>query len=231
MAATTIIKPGAVTSETDGQMESEFEDFILVQNHPCVMAQSVFTQKQVDFHVYDDIGSRASATQILDDIKSYLRKYDFSSNDFFTFVAAFRNPGTFSEKEFEKLLWQQLQFIHEADDAPWDPDVSHDQEDSNFSFSIDGKAFYIVGMHPGSSRMARQSPFPVMVFNLHWQFEKLREMGAYENVRDKIRERDLELQGSNNPMLEDFGEKSEARQYSGRKVEESWKCPFHHQKK
>ncbi len=230
MATKTILESGVSTSEPDRQMESQFEDFILVQDHPCVMAQSVFTQKQVDFHVYEELGTETSAQQILKDIKNYLGNYDFSSNDFFTFVAAFKNSETFSEKEFEKLLWQQLQYIHEADQADWDPEVNPDKESKNFSFSIAGQAFYMVGMHPGSSRMARQSPFPVLVFNLHWQFEKLREMGAYDNVRNKIRERDFELQGSNNPMLEDFGEKSEARQYSGRAVEEAWKCPFLNQK-
>ena len=55
-------------------------------------------------------------------------------------------------------------------------------------------------------------------------------MGAFNTVRNKIRERDIELQGNINPMLEDFGENSEARQYSGRKVEEEWKCPFHRKK-
>jgi FPC/CPF motif-containing protein YcgG len=90
-----------------------------------------------------------------------------------------------------------------------------------------GKAFYVVGMHPNSSRIARQSPFPTIVFNLHWQFEKLRQMGSYETVRDRIRERDEELQGSMNPMLSDFGKGSEAKQYSGKKVDDNWKCPFH----
>lgn len=230
MTTNSVNKPSAPASEKDQEMKSRFEDFILVNNHPCVMAQSVFTQKQVDFHVYEGLGTETAAGQILKDLEGYLGKYDFSSNDFFTFVAAFRNNEPLKEKEFEKLMWQQLQYIHEADDADWDKDVSPDKESKNFSFSIAGKAFYLVGMHPGSSRMARQSPFPVMVFNLHWQFEKLREMGAYDTVRDKIRERDFELQGSNNPMLEDFGEKSEARQYSGRKVSEAWKCPFHQQK-
>jgi FPC/CPF motif-containing protein YcgG len=226
MDTNTTTKREAPASEADQQMESQFEDFILENNHPCVMAQSVFTQKQVDFHVYEELGTKTAANYILKDIKEYLGKYDFSSNDFFTFIAAFRNSETFSEKEFEKLMWQQLQYIHEADEADWDPEVNPDPQSKNFSFSIAGQAFYMVGMHPGSSRMARQSPFPVMVFNLHWQFEKLREMGAYDNVRNKIRERDFELQGSNNPMLEDFGEQSEARQYSGRAVEEAWKCPF-----
>ena len=40
------------------------------------------------------------------------------------------------------------------------------------------------------------------------------------------RARDIELQGSINPNLADFGEASEARQYSGREVEDQWQCPY-----
>ena len=200
--------------------------FIVEDDHPCVMAQTVFSMDKVDLHVYENFGSKNTALKILKDIKKYLAKYDFDNNDFYTFVATFPDRKDYTEKQFEELFWKQLQFIHEADDQPWDPTVSSDPDSKEFSFSIHGKAFYMVGLHPNSSRMARQSPIPAMAFNLHWQFEKLRDMGAYHNVRDKIRERDRELQGDNNPMLEDFGEKSEARQYSGRKVGEEWKCPF-----
>lgn len=213
-------------NNSDANAKSIFKNFIIEENHPCMMAQTVFSMDQVDFHEYDDFGSKNTARKILRDLKAYLNKYDFDSNDFFTFMASFRGRKDYSEKQFEDLLWKQLQFIHELDDQPWDPAVSGDPGDKNFSFSIAGKAFYLVGLHPNSSRKARQSPAPTIAFNLHWQFEKLREMGAYQNVRDKIRERDRELQGDNNPMLEDFGESSEARQYSGRKVGEEWKCPF-----
>ncbi len=146
-------------------------------------------------------------------------------------MVGFKGRQDYSEEEFEKVLWQQLQYLHEEDDQPWDEAVSPDPESKNFSFSLGGKAFYIVGLHPNSSRKARQAPYPAIAFNLHWQFEKLREMNTYHTVRDKIRERDIELQGEINPMLEDFGESSEARQYSGRKVGEEWKCPFLHSKK
>jgi FPC/CPF motif-containing protein YcgG len=67
---------------------------------------------------------------------------------------------------------------------------------------------------------------PVLVFNLHEQFEALRESGAFERMRDTIRRRDEELQGSVNPMVGDYGTVSEARQYSGRKLEEGWEPPF-----
>jgi hypothetical protein len=47
-------------------------------------------------------------------------------------------------------------------------------------------------------------------------------------MQEAIRQRDIALQGSINPVLARFGEASEARQYSGRAVESNWKCPFHH---
>ena len=53
-------------------------------------------------------------------------------------------------------------------------------------------------------------------------------MGTYKRVRNTIRKRDKKLQGNINPMLEDFGATSEAKQYSGRKVSEKWECPFKH---
>lgn len=213
-------------STEEHQIKAEFDQFIVGDNHPCVMAQTVFSMDKVDFHVYDNFGSKATARNILKDIESYISQYDFDTKEFFTFVAVFKGRKDFTEKQFEELMWKQLQFIHDLDEVPWDPSVSKDPKDENFSFSIGGRSYYMVGLHPNSSRMARKSPYPAIAFNLHWQFEKLREMGTYHTVRNKIRERDKELQGSNNPMLEDFGKTSEARQYSGRNVGEEWKCPF-----
>jgi FPC/CPF motif-containing protein YcgG len=219
-------KETPVSENSEKDLKKEFEDFIIAENHPCVMAQTVFSMDHVDFHTYTNFGSKEAATKIIEDLKRYIARYDFESKDFFTFIAAFKDEDSFTEDEFEKTLWQQLNLLHEVDDTPWDKNVSDDPENGNFSFSLGGRAFYIVGLHPNSSRMARQTPYPAIAFNLHWQFEKLREMGTYHTVRNKIRERDSELQGSINPMLRDFGVNSEARQYSGRKVGEEWKCPF-----
>ena len=65
-----------------------------------------------------------------------------------------------------------------------------------------------------------------LVFNLHSQFETLREDGRYEKLRAAITERDIAFSGSRNPMLKQHGESSEARQYSGREVGAEWRCPF-----
>ncbi len=193
-----------------------------------MMAQTVFEMDRAVLKSYSELGSEEVAKKMYEDIKRYLEGYDFEENSFQTFIATFPTTEVFSEKEFEELLWKQLQWLHKVDSQPWDPSVSSDPTSSKFSFSVAGKAFYIVGMHPKSSRLARQAPFPTLVFNLHWQFEKLREMGTYRRVRNTIRKRDKNLQGFINPVLEDFGKDTEARQYSGRKVEGDWECPFHH---
>lgn len=206
-----------------------FKDWIVKDKHPCVMAQTVFKMDMVEYHEYVDFGTKSSVESILRDLEDYIENYDFDSNDFFTFIAAFpQDTKDLSEEEFENKLWLQLQNLHEADNSDWDHRVSADPEDKNFSFSLKGRAFYVVGLHANSSRKARQSLYPTLVFNLHWQFEKLRDMKTYDRVKKRIRKRDKKLQGHINPVLEDFGDNSEAKQYSGRQIEEDWKCPFQH---
>ena len=208
-------------------IDQEFKEFIITQNHPCIMANTVFQMDKYHLKLYDDIESHDIIDPILADIENYLKHYDFESNQFESLIMCFTDNDFKTEFAYEKALWNLLQKLHDTDEAQWDSNVSDDPEDINFSFSIKGKAFYIIGMHPKSSRLARQSPYCTIVFNLHWQFEKLREMGTYQKVRNRIRIRDKELQGFINPSLSDFGEKSETKQYSGRNVENNWKCPFH----
>lgn len=206
----------------------KFRQFVIDQDHPCLMAQSVFRGSKLNFHEYKGFGTAANAGIMLKSLDRYLASIDLFSNDVYSFIAAFPEDRIHDEMEFEEKLWKQLHHLHKLDEFPWDPKVDKDPDKSNFSFSLRGHAFYVIGMHPDSSRKARQSPFPAMVFNLHSQFEKLREMGVYDSLKQHIRTRDLELQGSINPMLADFGHDSEARQYSGREVDRQWKCPFHH---
>lgn len=227
MKATLPEKKSALRADT---IQEEFKSFIIDGKHPCVMANTVFALDDFHLHLYKSLGSKTAAKKLLKDLRDYIEEYDFSDNKFKAFIAVFPEMALESEKEFENLLWQQLQIIHDEDPVAWDNRVSNNPEHNEFSFSIGGRAFYVIGMHPKSSRMARRSPYPTLVFNLHWQFEKLREMGVYQKVRDKIRKRDAALQGTINPVLEDFGDRSEARQYSGRNVESDWKCPFHSKK-
>lgn len=210
-------------------IDNDFKEFIVDKKHPCIMANTVFMMDNYHIKAYDDILSRDIIPSVLSDIENYVAQYDFESNQFESLIFCFKNNNFETELEFEKALWTFLQRLHNNDDAAWDANVSADPNDAEFSFSVKGKAFFIIGMHPNSSRLSRQAPYCTVVFNLHWQFEKLREMGTYESVKKRIRKRDESLQGFINPVLRDFGTDSETKQYSGRAVEPTWKCPFHQQ--
>ena len=125
-------------------------------------------------------------------------------------------------------IWAQLQMLHDRD-APlhdWDPAVSSNPDDPHFSFSFASHAFFIIGLHPGSARLARQFPWPTLVFNPHAQFERLREEGKFEKMQEVIRQREEQLEGSGNSVLADYGTDTEAKQYAGRVVEPGWHPPF-----
>lgn len=204
--------------------------FIKENDHPCLSAQSVVKNDTLEIGSYKMFGSTDAAEQMAKDLRSFIKKRSRLKTRLVSFMAIFSGPKGLSEVEFENSLWRQLQLLHNLDNEQWDDEVSHNPEDPDFSFSFGGKAFYIIGMHPNSSRLARQFPYPALVFNLHEQFEKLRAQGHYYKMRDIIRERDKKLQGYVNAMVADHGTSSEAKQYSGRVVDESWKCPFHNKK-
>jgi FPC/CPF motif-containing protein YcgG len=175
------------------------------------------------------MGTRATTAGLAYDLWEYVRELPTLETEYATFIASFAAPLTSDEREWEELLWSQLQSLHEMDKPhhAWDSTVSSDPEDPAFSFSFAGTAFFIVGLHPSSSRLARRFAWPTLVFNAHAQFERLREQHQFDRMRQTIRTRDHQLQGSLNPNLSNYGEHSEARQYSGRAVEGDWKCPFH----
>ena len=88
------------------------------------------------------------------------------------------------------------------------------------------------GIRAAFDAAARRFAWPALVFNPHAQFERLRRDGQFDRLRDRIRDRDVALQGTINPNLSDFGERSEARQYSGRDTSATaWTCPFHANKR
>jgi FPC/CPF motif-containing protein YcgG len=126
------------------------------------------------------------------------------------------------------MMWRRLQSISDLDalEYAWDTRVSNDSGSPNFSYSIKSEALYVIGLHNGSNRRARHFRYPTLVFNPRSQFDQLRASKKYGPMREAVRKRDLKFSGSINPMLTDFGEASEAIQYSGKQYEKSWKCPF-----
>ncbi|MBJ3783735.1 guanitoxin biosynthesis heme-dependent pre-guanitoxin N-hydroxylase GntA [Devosia sediminis] len=214
-------------------LEKELEDFILANDFPCVGAKSALRKGQLTTYVAHSLASAWNDVEIHDRLMQFAWAYQAEPTLFTSFAVIYEQPVSLTEAEFEQFMWERLQSLTEKDG--WrgqrpDPRVSADPNDPHFSLSFGGEAFFVVGMHPHASRPARRFSHPVMVFNLHDQFETLREENRYEKLRASILARDEDLAGSINPMLARHGESSEARQYSGRQVSDEWACPFHRPK-
>ncbi len=195
---------------------------------PCVGAKTALAQNDIRIVEARSIFCPADDQHILESLYSFIESFDGDKQTFRSLIVVFKDAETLPEEVFEKCLWKRLQALNTLDTCEWDKSVSSDPQDNNFSFSIGGRAFYVIGMHPGSSRKARQFAYPALVFNLHEQFEQLRSSGKYNSFRQLVRRRDIAFSGSSNPMLADFKAASEAIQYSGRQVDpNAWKCPFH----
>ena len=207
----------------------ELQQMIVDRDYACTGAQAAFGQEAYRLGVYPEMGSEEATAGLAHDLFTFLNERKRIDSDFGTFVAAFAGPTGLDEAGFEARLWDQLQRLHEMDMVhhAWDPDVASDPADPRFSYSFAGESCFVVGLHAHSSRPSRRFPYPLLVFNSHEQFRRLREQGMYERLQKVIRQREVEQHGSLNPMLSDFGTRSEARQYSGRAVEEIWQCPFH----
>lgn len=201
---------------------------VIDEDYPCVMARSIFSRHGARLGSYGGLGSPTTAAVVCHDWYEFAREFPPPADEWVSFVTMFSPDGVDDELSFEKLLWQQLQAMHDIDRQffDWSPAVSDDPANPRFAFSIGGRAYFLVGMHPQASRLARRTALPTVIFNLHEQFERLRDGGQYERVRDRIRVRDIALQGDVNPMLSGFGERSESREYSGRAVGDDWRCPF-----
>ena len=200
---------------------------------PCVGAKAALARDAIEPHVFDRLGNRANDAPLLDALARFAWRIDAADADdtaVRSLVALFDGPADTDECRFEAMLWSQLQRLHDLDvrrGTPWAPDVSRDPEDPRFSLSLAGHPFFVIGLHPGASRLARRFEAPALVFNSHRQFDRLRADGRYAKMQAATRKRDTALQGSINPNLADFGTSPETRQYSGRRVEADWACPLH----
>jgi len=216
-------------------IHDQFRALVLHPSFSCLGAKSALRGDSYQLGIYDGLGSAEATRGLARDLAAFAAglgeeaasEDDAHTGRLKTFVASFLRPVPGDEVEFERLLWMQLQALHDGDPlSAWDPAVSSDPEDAHFSFSIAGRAFFVVGLHAASTRWARRFAWPTLVFNPHAQFERLRQDGHFRRLQRLIRTREEALQGSVNSNLSDFGERSEARQYSGRPVGEGWRCPF-----
>jgi len=210
-------------------IEAEYFDFLNTKAFPCIGAKTAVAKQQASCHVVDHMACPKDDNNILQFLYCFVDEYRKSDEIFHSAAIIFEEPIALTEDIFDELLWQRLQALSNLDATKYSYDkrVDADPLSGNFSFSLKEEAFFIIGLHPCSSRASRQFSYPTLVFNPHQQFEKLKQTNKYESMKATVRKRDVVYSGSVNPMLNDFGESSEALQYSGRKYDSQWQCPLH----
>ena len=211
----------------DQETVRAFKTFLRRKSYPCLGAKAALKRRALHCLCASDICAATDDERIVAWIQSFALKAH-EEDVFVSLAVLFPASSALSETQFEDALWQRLGAMHVLDRAhhDWDASVSADPASRHFSMSVGGKGFFVIGLHPSASRLARRFRCPVMVFNLHSQFEQLRADGRYDKLRSAIAARDIAYAGSSNPMLATYGQRSEARQYSGRAVGDDWLCPF-----
>ena len=226
------IEPGRARRRGHAPLAARFLEHVDSPDFPCVGSKAALARDRIrtaQFRSLACTGEAAAVQAALEQFALFVDAQLDRTSAVHSFAALFEGPRATDERQFEGLLWRFLQALHEVDRGRghrWAGDAASDPDHPRFSLSVASHPFFVIGLHPGASRLARRFEVPVLVFNSHRQFERLRADGRYAKMQAATRARDLALQGSLNPNLADFGAAPETRQYSGRAVEADWKCPL-----
>lgn len=204
-----------------------FSDFMRERGFPSVGAKSTLINGDLRIIVAGDLGCDDADGQILTVMQAMPREQS-TQNGLVPLVVLFPATPELTERGFEGQMWDRLQALHDRDSADfvWDWRVSSDPSAANFGVSIGGAGFYVAGLHPGATRIARRAPMAAIVFDPHAQFRALKSVGTAAKLRHAVRRRDVATQGGTNPMPVEQGAGSEAREYGGRVMRADGARPF-----
>lgn len=216
---------GVVAPQNDpAAVDAHFRAWVLDGRFPCLGASSAVRHGDYILHTCPPLGTEAGAQACLHALDETIAAFPVDSHPVTILVAVFDGPWDVDENKFEEMLWLHLNFLREqtplASMSGSAPLAGRDFEDPGFAFA--DRDFFIVGMHPRASRIARRFRWPTLVFNALTHSQKLRDDGHYDLMRDRIRNRDLRLQGTLNPTLD----LPQLAQFSGRAVGSDWRCPL-----
>ncbi|CAF1279394.1 unnamed protein product [Adineta ricciae] len=219
-------------SNEDCQMKEEFKQHVFSTNFPCLNAKIALKRNAFDFDVYDTFCSEETTKLLWQNLMKFINKQSFlweNNHIFTTYVACFRTPENLSEDIFEILLWKQLQQLHEEDvrnGMKWSKNYSNDPSNTDFAFSIGERGFFLVGLHPQSSRNGRRFSKIAIAFNSQDQFTNLRRLNLLTEIKQVVRQNDLLYNGSINPNVIENENGPGPFEYSGKLIQPEWKPNF-----
>lgn len=226
--AQSALEPSPVDEHLPAQIDQQLRETVFQESYPCVAAVQALSRNDYAIGIYGTLGTARHWQGLRADLLAYLAEQQRTGSLYRTMFAVFPEASEYSEEAFERAMWHELSSLTSSEErsTDWSPGAISDPEQPGFVFSLGGQPLFVVGVHPHSSRRGRRFPFAGMVFNAFAQFEQLERKGSYERMVKVNRERDLAFDGSVNPMVEQYGDKWEAIQFSGKSNSSAWKCPF-----
>lgn len=226
----TAAREGKISAALEARRQNfmhDTQELFAQKDYPCVAALQAYHQDEYQVGFYGSFGEGQMWQQLRSDALYFLNEQRRTGSLHLSFWAVFEECYL-NEEEFESALWRELSYLtsEEDRDSDWPANATKDPLNPMFRFALGGEEFFVVGMHPHSSRQARRFPTPALIFNVFNQFDQLAKLGKYEPMVQLNRQRDLRFQGSVNPMAEKHGESWESIQFSGRTNPSTWKCPF-----
>ena len=157
----------AVRPHDTNLIARELNDWMASPEFPCIGAKAALRRHQLEILVVPDIRLGSSDALITARLQDFAIRHDTDEKMFVSQAVIFHNDADLSEEEFETHLWQRLVSLHAIDrrDYRWDPKVDSDPQSPHFSLSIGGKGYFVVGLHPNASRVARRFKYPTLIFN------------------------------------------------------------------
>lgn len=214
-------------SLAEGSVREAMRAFVTQKDYPCIAALKSQQANEFRLGIYEDFGSGRTGRSLRARLGEFLAEQKRTDSPYLSFWAVYGGESHFSEEEFERRMWHELSSLTSLAEksADWGPHES-DPRSRKFAFCLFGEPFFVVGLHPNSSRRARRFGRPALVFNVFRQFAALQRKGAYLPMVRTNRLREMKFDGGVNPMAKKHGEQWEAIQFSGRENSEDWVCPF-----
>jgi FPC/CPF motif-containing protein YcgG len=212
----------------ESAITEEISRLIRQKNYPCIAALRALELGEMRGGFFSAFGSGEAGRALRAQLGLFLREQSQNGSEYLTFWAFFDPAPALSEEAFEAALWRELSALTSEEErgADWGAHPA-DPAKRSFSFCLFGEPFFVVGLHPASSRPGRRFSRPALVFNVFRQFEALEKKGAYDPMVRTNRRRDVKFSGQVNPMAEKYGDEWEAIQFSGKENSAAWRCPFH----
>ncbi|MGH2508352.1 MAG: YqcI/YcgG family protein [Ktedonobacteraceae bacterium] len=193
---------------------SYFKQLVSDEHFTCLAGRTVARTNQYAYCAYPDMTDACIAEGILHDLIKFSLKQDHEQTSalFRSFVAAFRDPQIANPLAGAECLYTLLRNMDEKNSQHfgWAEGFSHDTDSSSFGYSAGGEAFFLAYFYPTAYWAYRRSDVTFVVFNAHKILQKLRELGRFAKLRDKIRGRQKEM----HPLLGDHGTCNEWLQYT-----------------